>query len=206
MNRTDGRAVVDVSHLPTNAAGPRSPLWWGAMSVVAIEGTMMGLVLVSYFYLRGYHDVWPPAPIGRPAFLLAAAQAALLFASLAPILLSWRAGRQERLRPARAWLLVATLLGAALLVLRAYEIRFIPFRWDHHAYGSLFWLALGLHTFHVLTSVIENAVLLTLFYKGPLEKEHFSDLEAAVILWVFAVTEWLPGFAIVYLSPAAFPR
>ena len=45
--------LIDVSELPSHAFGLRAPVVWGAILLVAIESTMMGLLLVSDIYLRG---------------------------------------------------------------------------------------------------------------------------------------------------------
>jgi cytochrome c oxidase subunit 3 len=205
MNETQtlpGR--LDVSGLPTDAFGHRAPLWWGLLLLVAIESTAMGLLLVSYFYLRGSNDGWPPTLIGGPALTLASAEAALLGISYVPMALSVRAARRHELGPTRRWLVVATLLGALMLVVRAVEIPLIPFRWDSHAYGSIFWMTFGLHVSHVLTGVLENVMLIALFWRGPVERKHFGDVDASALLWYFSVLEWGPGFAILYLGPGFF--
>lgn len=197
---------IDVSALPTHALRARSLIWWGAVLLVCIESTMMGLLLVSYFYLRGNFQVWPPSGVGDRAFRLASVQALLLFASAAPMGLCVRAARRQQLRLMRTTFVVGTLLAAALLVLRGFEMQALPFRWDANAYGSMFWLILGLHTMHVGTGVIENAVLAALLFVGPVEKKHFPDVEASVVLWWLLVLEWIPGFAILYLEPIFLPR
>jgi cytochrome c oxidase subunit 3 len=196
--------TLDVSRLPTHAFGTRAPLWWAVLLLVAIESTAMGLLLVSYFYLRGNYEVWPPTAMDPGAMRLAILQAALLGASYVPMMLSVRAARQERLAPTRGWLLVATVLGAAALVVRAFEIPRIPFRWDSHAYGSVFWMIFGLHVTHVLTGVLENGMMIALFSRGPVEEKHFGDVEASALLWYFSVIEWIPAFAILYLAPVLF--
>jgi cytochrome c oxidase subunit III len=200
------KSAYDVSGLPTHAFGHRAPLWWGVLLLVAIESTAMGLLLVSALYVRGNFDVWPPSRIGRPAFVLAVIQAILLGLSYLPMWLSVRAARAQKLRPTRAWLLVATLLGAAMLVVRAFEIPRIGFRWDTNAFGSVFWMTFGLHVTHVLTGVLESAMMLALFWIGPVEDKHFEDVEASALLWYFTVLEWAPAFAILYLEPALSGR
>jgi cytochrome c oxidase subunit 3 len=193
--------ALDVSTLPSHAFGHRSPLWWAVLLMVAIESTAMGLLLVSFFYLRGNFQRWPPSPLGAGVFRLATLQAALLLASYVPMVLSVRAARRQRLKPTRLWLLVATALGAATLVFRALEIPRIAFRWDSNAYGSAFWMILGLHVTHVLTGVLENAMMLVLFWRGPVEEKHFGDVEASALLWYFSILEWVPAFAILYVQP-----
>jgi heme/copper-type cytochrome/quinol oxidase subunit 3 len=190
--------VLDVSGLPEYAAGVRDPMWWGALWLVAIEATAMGILLVSALYVRGNFDTWPPSAVGRPALRLALIDLALLAASYAPLVAAVRAGRHQRLIVARRWLLIATALGVAMLVVRGFQIPRIPFRWDTNAYGSVFWMTFGLHITHVVTGVVENCVMLALFFIGPVEKKHFSDLEASALLWYFCVLEWLPAFALLY--------
>jgi heme/copper-type cytochrome/quinol oxidase subunit 3 len=192
---------LDVSGLPTHAFGHRAPLWWGLLLMVAIESTTMALLLVSYLYLRGNEDAWQPITLGRPVLALALAQMALLAASALPMTRSVRAARAGRLSGTRRHLLVATALGAAMLVLRAVEIPLLPFRWDTDARGSVFWMTFGLHTSHVLTGVLENAMMLALLYRGPVEEKHFGDVEASALLWYLCVLEWVPGLALLYFDP-----
>ncbi len=93
-----------------------------------------------------------------------------------------------------------------MLAVRALEIPRIPFRWDDHAWGSIFWMTFGLHVAHVLTGVLENTMLIALLYTGPVEEKHYGDVEASALLWYFSVLEWAPAFAILYLGPLVFPR
>jgi heme/copper-type cytochrome/quinol oxidase subunit 3 len=181
-------------------------MWWGAVLLVAIESTMMGLALVSYFYLRGNYDVWPPSGVGDAAFRWGAAATAVTVGSLLPNLMLARAARRGDVRAGRLNLLLTTLLGAGALWLRSRELASVPFRWDTHAYGSLYWITLGLHTFHIVTGMIENVLLLTLLYRGPIEKKRVEDMEASSILWAMVGLEWIPGFLVLYLDPIFLAR
>jgi cytochrome c oxidase subunit III len=209
-NRPATPPALDVSRLPENAYGYRSPLWWGVVLMIAIESTAMSLLLVSYFYVRGNYDVWPPTALSPLVMRLAIVQAILLAISMLPMVRCVRAARHEQLRPTRLWLIITTVFGAAMLVVRGFEFAVLPFHWDSHAYGSIFWMVLGLHVTHLLTSVLENLMLIALLYKGPVEQKHFGDIEASALLWFFSVLEWAPAFAILYLSPlmlsSALPR
>jgi len=200
---TETRATtLDVSALPSHAFGLRNPLWWGLLLLVAIEGTAMGLLLVSAIYLRGEADVWPPSTVGPAALRLALIEAALLGASTFPMVWAVRAARAQRLRPARGWLVVATVLAVAMLAVRAAEIPRVAFRWDSHAFGSVFWMTLGVHITHVVTGVLENGLLIAVFFVGPVEKKHYGDLEASALLWYLSVLEWAPAVFIFYGAPA----
>lgn len=194
--------ALDVSHLKPYALGARDPIWWGTALLVAIEATVFGLLGVSYYYIRPNVDVWPPSggavgPVGLGA---AGVGLALLLASCAPMTLSRHAAEREQLGPTRAWLLVATLLGAASLAARYVEYRALPFRWDTHAYGSLFWTLLGFHTLHLLTATIENFVFLAMLYFDRVEKKHFSDIDSTGLYWFFIAGALVPIDAVLYLE------
>jgi heme/copper-type cytochrome/quinol oxidase subunit 3 len=104
------------------------------------------------------------------------------------------------LRRLQWWQALATLATFIVAACRAYELIILPVRWDTNAYGSLLWAALVLHTTHVATGTVENAVLLTLLLKGPVERKHLVDLEVNGLYWYFVVLAWLPLFAALYLE------
>jgi len=52
--------AIDVPHLPAYAFGHRSITWWGVASLMAIEGMMFALLIMSYLYLKGRSPDWPP--------------------------------------------------------------------------------------------------------------------------------------------------
>ena len=54
------RRTIDVSSLPTYAFGHRQLTWWATWSIILMEGTMLVVFLVSYFFLRTRVPRWPP--------------------------------------------------------------------------------------------------------------------------------------------------
>ena len=191
---------IDVSELPTTAFGHRAPLWWGVAGLLAIEGTVFALCAATYFYLRGSQPVWPP-PGDRPLVGLATIQLAILLASILPMHLMERASVRRSLRGMRFWLIVCTLMGLVFLVLRGLEIAWLGFRWDSHAYGSIFWTTLGIHTIHGLTSTGENLLFIALLFIGPVEEKHLLDVQLNGVYWYFVVLAWVPMYVILYLDP-----
>jgi heme/copper-type cytochrome/quinol oxidase subunit 3 len=199
---------LDVSHLPAHASGLRSPLVWGALLAMTIEGTVMALLVVSFVYYRGNYQVWPPSGVGPAAFRLAAAQMAVLVASMVPTVLMNRSAVRERFHATRRYLVGATLLSLVVTVLRALELPRIAFRWDEHAFGSAFWVALGTHVTHILSGVAEFLMLAALMYAGRkrFERKHFTDIQCAGLLWYFVVIEWAIVYPVLYLMPLARGR
>jgi cytochrome c oxidase subunit 3 len=202
------RQSLDVSTLPSHAFGLRSALVWASLLAIAIEGTMMALALVSFVYYRGNYQIWPPTGVGHAAFGLAAAQMLVLLLSVLPTILMNRAAVREHFHDTRRWLLVATLFSVLVTVLRALELPRIEFRWDQHAYGSAFWLLLGIHITHIGSGVVDFAMTAALMYVGRhrFEKKHFVDVESAGILWYFVVVEWAIAYPVLYLLPLGATR
>jgi heme/copper-type cytochrome/quinol oxidase subunit 3 len=202
------RDTLDVAALPSHGFGARSTVIWGALLAIAMEATVMALMAVSFVYYRGNYQVWPPSGVGPAAFDLAAAQMAVLLASLVPTVLMNRAAVRERFAPTRAYLVTATVASFVVAVLRALELPRIAFRWDQHAYGSAFWMAVGIHVTHILSGAVEFALLLALMTVGRhrFEKKHFSDVQASGLLWYFVVIEWVIVYPVLYLMPLGAGR
>lgn len=197
---------LDVSHLPEYAHGPRSTLWWGVALMVAIESTVFVLSLASYFYIRQNYHVWPPTNPGPAPTRLGAIELAVLVASLLPFVLAARTAVRGFVLRARTWLLIGTVMGAVVLALRVFELEALArsFRWDSHAYGSIFWVTIGLHVFHIISSMGENVLLLALLFRGPVEKEHLVDLECNSFYWYFVVGWWAVIYTALYVGGAVF--
>ncbi len=90
-----------------------------------------------------------------------------------------------------------TVLCAAAAVLRWFELQALPFRWDISAYGSIVWMIYGLHSFHLATSVVENAAFTALCFIGPFEKKHLVDVHVSANYCYFVVASWLPLLGLV---------
>ena len=189
-------SVIDVSELKTYAFGSRSPLFWGTACLCLIEGTALALLFTSYFYIRGNFDVWPPSARLPP--VVGSVATAVLVASLLPMWLTARAAETLDLRRTRRWQLIATIVGAAGLALRAYEIRALPFAWSDNAYASVVWGSIGFHTIDFIAEMGEMVVLTAILYRGPVEKKHFEDVQINAFFWWFLVVVWLPFAGVFY--------
>jgi len=200
------RSALDVSHLPTVVFGSRASLWWGAVGIMAIEGTMFAIMAASYFYLRGGASVWPPTGTLHPGLGITTLNLAILLASIVPMYFAARAAQKEDLPAVRLWLIVATVLMVAVLAVRWYILQHLTFLWNSHAYGSLVWTTAGLHTLHVLTGTIENLLFITLLTRGPVEDKHILDLRLNSLYWYFVVACWVPFYLIFFLDPGLLAR
>lgn len=196
------RPRIDVSELPTTVFGHRAPLWWGAAGAIAIETTVFALLAATYYYLRGNEAVWPPSfppPLGWGT-----AGLVVLLVSVVPMWMVEKKAEHRSLRGMRFWLLVTTALSLLALVLRVVEMGELPFRWDHHAYGSIVWTTMGMHAIHLLTGNIENLLFIALLFKGPVEEKHLLDIQLNAFYWYWVVGWWVALYAMMYLDPGVF--
>jgi heme/copper-type cytochrome/quinol oxidase subunit 3 len=194
------RRVLDVAELPAHAFGHRDPLWWAVVLLVAIEGTMLVLLAVSYFYIRARTEPFPPAIIPHRIGWIATAELAVWLVSAVPTYRSGRAAIAGNVRGMRRWLVIASVLGVIACTLRWYELHLLPMRWDSHAYGSVVWALLGLQWVHGLTGVGENALYIAVLWIGPIEDKHRVDIEVSTPLWYFVVAGAGLAWAVVFLE------
>jgi heme/copper-type cytochrome/quinol oxidase subunit 3 len=193
-------AVVDVSRLPQFGFHHRSLLWWGTMAMIAIEGTVFALTIMSYLYLKGRTPQWPPSHFPPYAFWGTVNTVVLLLSAL-PNQLAKRAAERLDLRGIWLWMGIALAFGVAFNIIRIFEFQSLNVWWDENAYGSVVWLLLGLHTTHTLTDVIDTAVLYVLMIVGPIGESRFVDVSENALYWWFVVLSWLPIYAVIYFVP-----
>lgn len=194
--------LLDVSGLPSYRFSHHSLMWWGIMGMIAIEGTVFGLAVGSYFYLWSHSAHWPPVSTEPPALRWGTLNIALLLASILPNHWGKKAGEDGDNARIRLWLTVSSLLGVAMLAVRALEFRTLNCSWDEDAYGSIVWMLLGLHTVHLATDVYDTIVLGVLFFlPGPLEGKRHVDVSENGMYWYFVVYSWIPIYAVLYWFP-----
>jgi cytochrome c oxidase subunit 3 len=166
-----------------------------------IEGAGMALVVVVYFYLQSIAPEWPlgapPPDLGPGTWI-----AALLVASMLLNVLLMRWAKAGDLFKVRVGIVLISLLGSVLLVLRAFEFRVLNVSWDSNAYGSVVWFLLGVHTTHLITDVIEWFVLgAVMFSRHGDNKRRFGDVQDNTVYWSFVVVSWLVVYGCLYWVP-----
>ena len=194
------RPALDVSRLPAYAFGPRGLLWWGTIGIVAIEGMMFAIFIVTYFYLRIYVPKWPPN-LPPPDLLYGTLNTLILLVSAVPNQWVKHAAARKDLRSVRLGLLICLALAAAFLAVRAFEFTALHCSWDTNAYGSAVWTLLGFHTFHLVTDALDTAVLTALLFTRRLTGRSFVDVDENAVYWYFVVGVWLPVYAVIYIAP-----
>lgn len=196
------RVAIDVSGLPDHAFGSRSVMWWGALGMIAVEGTVFLVAIASYFYLQGNENAWPPEDTLPPGIFWATVNVFILLVSLWPNQIVKKAAEKMDMRTVRIGIVVADLFAIAFVVVRGFEFRDLHVYWDSNAYGSAVWALLGLHTIHLVTDLIDSIVLTVLmFTRHGNQARRFVDVSENCFYWYFVVLSWLPIYAVLYWAP-----
>ncbi len=194
------RIVLSARHMPGYAYGSRSPIWWGTVGFAAAEGMGFVLAVGMYFYLVFINGNWPlSAP--PPELLWASLFTLVLLVSIWPNQRAKRDGEREDLSRTRRNLVIMSLVGIVLLVIRVFEFGTLHVRWDQNAYGSVVWLLLGLHTLHLLTDLGDTIVLTVLMFTRHGHGKRFSDVSDNAFYWYFVIATWPPIYVILYWFP-----
>ncbi len=194
------RVVLDVSGLPTYAFGPRSPVWWGTISFVAIETMGFALAIGAYLYLMHVNPQWPlgsTVPNHWPGTIVTL----LLLASEWPNIRLDHAAHRHDLKAVQRGLVIMTVLGLVAVGIRFFEFFNLAVNWDQNAYGSITWVVLGLHATHLITDVGDTLVLAALMFTRHARGRRFSDVSDNAFYWHFVVIAWLPLYVLIYWVP-----
>lgn len=192
------RPVLDLSRLPVDAVGPRAPLWWGTVGMIAIESTVFALCIASYFYLRMRYAVWPPPDAGPPDLLLPTINLAVLVVSFIPQYRIDMAVESEDKQRLQRLLIAASMLGILACTLRIWDFRALNTSWHEHSYGSIVWAMLFLHSIHLGASTLETILMSLYVSEAPLDEKHRLDLNVNAIYWFFIVISWVAIYAVIW--------
>jgi cytochrome c oxidase subunit 3 len=174
-----------------------SPLTVGAVLWLASELMLFAGFFAAYFTLKGATEVWPPAGVdlqpARPAVFTA-----LFVCSAVTVWLAVRAARAGKLAESRAFMVVTGLLGLLFAVDTFFELRDVGFGIDTDAYGSIFWILIGVHWLHVLVGLFLIGVIMAIT-QGRSGVPNDTVVTVISYYWYFLVALSIAVFAVLYL-------
>jgi cytochrome c oxidase subunit 3 len=175
---------------------------WGAMlSVIVLLMFLAGLAAAA-LYLHSGQPAWPPEGISRPDRTRAGISVLLALAAAGVLVL----GRSRLLggarRPAAMRLLLSLALhGAAIWVLAA-DLQAVGFRWDEHAYTSLYWVLTGMAMLALGTGALMVASVLIQVLTGVVDPARNLELDTTLVMVLFGVVTTMVLMALVHLLPS----
>jgi heme/copper-type cytochrome/quinol oxidase subunit 3 len=198
------RLVDDLSNVKAYGFGYKSLWGWGLLGFMLVEGMAFVLAFGAYLYLMMQAQRWPlNSP--PPDLLWGTVFTITLIVSQWPNFMLDKASHRRDARAVKRGMLLMTLLGVVLMIIRVFEFAHLNVRWDADAYGSIVWALMLLHTVHVLTDLADTAVLAVFVHTHPLPPERFSHVEDNASYWLFVVICWLPIYTLVYWIPRWMP-
>jgi heme/copper-type cytochrome/quinol oxidase subunit 3 len=201
MTPTTVKPVASIESLPHDLFGPRNITWWGALAGEFIEGFVIVLGIFAYFYLRYHASGWPPPHTPQPSLGVPALNLALMALSVGAARWVGRAAKRLDRGAALPGLVIHSILGLAILVVRYFEMRALNVRWDTNAYGSIAWGLLFTHGYLIFLDVLDTLGLTLLFARLEPADKHYVDAADNSFYWYFVVVSWIPVFITVFLSP-----
>jgi len=194
--------VLDVSALTEGTADSRALIWWGNLGMMAIEGTMFAMALATYLYLRSVNLDWPPSTVPKPDLLMPTINAALLLLSCIAALVVDRASITKNMIAIRSGQVACIVAGIAFLTIRfAIVVPGLGYKWSDHAYGSIVWTIIGMHTLHMVAATGETAMLFVYGLFKPVMKKHLLDFRCTAVYWYFVALTWVPFYFVIFLEP-----
>jgi len=204
--------VLDVRDLPAIGFDHRAPLWWGNTLLLFVETTMFGILIAMYFDIAMNTNPFPPPRVDRfpvlynpvPDLFLPVIGLIVLLLSLVPGIWLDKAARRRDVGAVKIAILFTLAFNVAALVIRYYEFDSLHFKWNDNAYGSITWIILGIHMFHLIVMLCEDTYLVIWTYTKGMDDKHALDLTVLAVYWYWIVGMWIVLFTIVYLVPRMF--
>ena len=192
--------VGDVSGLPDRNVGPGSLAWWGTMGLILIQGMGLVLAIGAYYCLLPHgRSGLPSQP--PPSLLWSSLVTGLAIASEIPNAWIRQRARQHDLRATQFGVALITLIGGALLVLRALELSKLGVRWDSNAQGSIVWSLLVLHAAYMAAAVIGWGLMSAQTFRLEMTGRRFSAVATSALHWHFIVWSSVALYVVIYLTP-----
>jgi cytochrome c oxidase subunit 3 len=203
------RRALDVSGLPAVAFDTRAPIWWGNALLLMIETAMFGILVALYFNVIQNTSPFPPPRVDRmpvlydssPDLTLPVVGLIVLLVSLVPAIWLDVSARRRNAAAMTTGLILTLAFNIAAFVIRYYEFDSLHFKWNDNAYGSILWILLGVHLFHIIVMGCEDTLLLAWALVRGVDDKHALDLTVTAVYWYWIVAIWVLLFPMIYILP-----
>lgn len=166
----------------------RATSWWGMTLGVAALASMLSTIIFAALFLRGVSGAWPQAParsLVMPGLVLALTLASAVTVGWAHR--SVRTRSRARLQTGSA---VGSVLGVGILAAAASDLATVGFRWDAHAYGSVYWLGVGFQGMATLAGVVMMLAAAVQVWRDDLGSRGRAAAANTALFWYFVVGGW----------------
>ncbi|MFE3835556.1 cytochrome c oxidase subunit 3 [Pseudogemmobacter sonorensis] len=193
-------------HTPVVVIGLR----YGFIMFIMSEVMLFAAFFWTFFKHRMYpmgpdsptvDGVWPPAGIETfdPWHLPLINTLILLLSGCAVTWAHHALVHENNRKDVVTGLTLAVVLGVVFSFLQAYEYSHAAFGFSGNIYGATFFMATGLHGFHVIVGTIFLFVCLLRARAGHFTQKQHTGFEAAAWYWHFVDVVWLFLFFAIYV-------
>jgi heme/copper-type cytochrome/quinol oxidase subunit 3 len=185
---------------PTKRRG-YSTAWWGMVVLIATEAMIFAVLLSAYFFLRAGSTTWPIGGLEKPELTLTTVFSFVLWGSSIPIFWAEAAIRRGNLVKLRAGLLISFLMGLSFLAYTVKDFEDLHFGWRTNAYGSIFYVIVGLHGLHVIVGLLINLLVQVKAWQAKFTAHRHTTVEVFGLYWHFVDVVWIFVFFSLFVSP-----
>ena len=194
--------VLDVSALTEGTADSRALIWWGNLGMLAIEGSMFAMAMATYLYLRSTNLDWPPSTVPKPDLVMPTINTVMLLLSCIAAFVIDHESIKKNMFSIRIGQMVSLVVGFVFLYIQyAIIVPNLGYKWSDHAYGSIVWTIIGLHTLHMIAATGETALLFIYGLFKPVLKKHLLDFRCTAVYWYFVALVWVPFYFVIFVEP-----
>ncbi len=169
----------------------------GTVIFLASEFMFFSALFATYYDLKAYNKVWPPAYVHLDQGGMAIGTF-MLFVASAVMFPFVRAVRARNVKAAHGWLFTSIAGGIGFMAFEVHGWVKQGFGIATDAYGSIYMTMTGFHFLHVLAGVI----LLGMLYLGLRSPAFLSDdnagVEAIAYYWHFVFVVWIGVYATLF--------
>jgi heme/copper-type cytochrome/quinol oxidase subunit 3 len=193
--------TLDVSGLPPYDISNQSPLFWGQVLMCLIEGSLLCMLIATYFYLRLSVDVWPGPGVHLPGLMYSTWALLPLIASCAGSYLASEAAKKNSRAGMLGGLGLNLALAIVFVMLRGVEWSSLNFTWASDAHGSIVWTILFLHSYDIVADMLVTAILIVIVASGRCGPRQRIGVHVDSVLWYFLVGIWISLYGVIYWAP-----
>ena len=174
------------------------PVVLGTVIFLASELMFFSALFATYYDLKAYNKVWPPAYVhlDQPGMALGTF---MLFVASAMMFPFMRAVRARHVTAARGWLFASIFGGIGFLAFEVHGWAKQGFGISTDAYGSIFMTMTGFHFLHVVAGLIMLSMLLLGLRSQAFLSDERSGVEAISYYWHFVFVVWIGVYATLFL-------
>ncbi|HEY3832956.1 MAG TPA: cytochrome c oxidase subunit 3 [Acidimicrobiia bacterium] len=176
--------------------------WWGMAVLITTESMIFVILLSAYFFVRASSPQWPPPGVPTPELYLSLPFSFVLWGSSLPIFYAESAIKRGSQAGLRLGLALSFAMGLAFVAFTIKDFNDLTFGWRDNAYGSLFYVIVGLHAIHVVLGLCMNLVVQVKAWQRKFGPDRHLTVDVFSLYWHFVDAVWIFVFLSLFVSEA----